>query len=216
MRAGRVTVNDQTAAVGTRVRPGRDRVLFDRSPVVPTRSRTVILLYKPRGYLSSCRRGREHGPLVTGLVPRGRRLYPVGRLDRESEGLLLLTDDGMLAQRLAHPSFEKEKEYEVELDREPPPDIRARLVQGVELDDGPARAVRAGLRGPRLLSVVLTEGRKRQVRRMLAALGCRVVRLRRVRLAGLSLGRLRPGEWRELDDAEVRDRLLAYRPDIDR
>jgi len=209
VRAGRVTVNDEVAAVGASVVPGRDRVRFDGRPVLPLARRTVIMLSKPPGYLCSCRQGREAGKLVTELVPVGVRLYPVGRLDRESEGLLLLTDDGELAQRLAHPRFGKEKEYVVELERDAEDAVCARLIAGVELDDGPARAVRATRRGGRTLSVVLTEGRKRQVRRMLAALGHRVVRLRRVRLAGLELGRLRPGEWRRLSDSEVNAQLLA-------
>lgn len=206
-----MTVNGSVIEVGATVVPGRDEVRLDGEPVAAAGGRTVVMLNKPAGYLSACRRDREEGRLVTELVPQGKRLYPVGRLDRESEGLLLLTDDGELAQRLAHPSYEKEKEYEVELERAPDLDVPARLVSGLELDDGMARAVRAGCRGGRLLSIVLTEGRKRQVRRMLARLGYRVVRLRRVRVAGLVLGQLRPGEWRLLEEPEVRDCLLAGR-----
>ncbi|MFO7675026.1 MAG: pseudouridine synthase [bacterium] len=213
IRAGRVTVNGEVARVGDSVNPESDRVELDGRPIQGRTPRTVLVLNKPRGYLCACRRGREVGRLVTELVPVTTRLFPVGRLDRDSEGLLLLTDDGELANRLGHPGFGKEKEYEVELDRRPAPGVASRLVAGVELEDGPARAVRARDLGDRVMSVVLTQGRKRQVRRMYRALGYRVTRLVRVRVAGLGLGNLRPGEWRRLDADEVRSRLVdAGRP----
>lgn len=202
-------VNGRPAAIGGRVRPGEDLVELDGRPVRPESGRLVIALNKPVGFLSACRRTREQGRLVTELVPFDERLYPAGRLDRDSEGLLVLTNCGELAQRLTHPGFAKEKEYRVWLDRQPTDDELARLERGVRLDDGPARplsVVRSGARG---LRIVLAEGRKRQVRRMVEAIGCRVIRLQRVRIAGLGLGRLAPGEWRLLDAAEVRDRLWA-------
>jgi 23S rRNA pseudouridine2605 synthase len=189
--------------------PGQDDIRLDGAVVMVQVSRIVVLLNKPPGYLCSCRRGREEGRSVTDLVPLGRRLYPVGRLDRDSEGLLLLTDDGELALHLAHPRYHKEKEYVIELDRTPTPDVPLRLVRGIELADGPARALRAGRRGSRMLTVVLTQGRKRQVRRMVEALGYRVVRLVRVRIAGLELGKLKPGEWRQLEEDEIRTRLTG-------
>jgi 23S rRNA pseudouridine2605 synthase len=203
IRAGRVTVNGEPAVLGSKVRGGEDRVELDGKPVAAPRPRVVIVLNKPAGYLSSCRASREQGRLVTELVPGPERLFPVGRLDRETEGLLLLTNDGDLALKLTHPRYGKEKEYEAELDRDAGPEIAARLEKGVMLDDGPAHAIRAVHTGSCRLRLVIAEGRKRQVRRMLAALGYEVLRLRRIRIAGLVLSGLEPGGWRKLSVREI-------------
>ena len=204
IRAGRVTVNGEPAVLGSKVRGGEDRVELDGKAVAAPHPRVVIVLNKPAGYLSSCRAGRERGRLVTELVPGPERLFPVGRLDRETEGLLLLTNDGDLALKLTHPRYGKEKEYEARLDRACGAKAEQQLRDGVGLDDGMARAVSVESLGPRKLRVVLTEGRKRQVRRMLEAVGFRVVHLRRTRIAGLKLGGLAPGQWRRLTPAELR------------
>lgn len=197
------------------VDPAMDSVEADKRRVRPEPGRRVVALHKPSGVLSACRPGRENGMLVTELVRTGTRLFPVGRLDRESEGLLLLTNDGELALRLAHPRFMKEKEYQVLLDREPTQRQLARLRAGVRLSDGPSRPLRVRRTSPRTLRLVLAEGRRRQVRRMIAALGCRVDRLTRIRIAGLRLGGLKPGEWRELTWDEVEGKLLGKTP-VDR
>ena len=205
--AGRVRVNGVPAKVGQSVTPGVDRVEFRGREVTPETEKVVVAVNKPPGYLSACFRGKEEGWLVTELVDLPYRLYPVGRLDRDSEGLLLLTNDGELALELTHPRYGKEKEYEVELDRPVGPDLCARLQKSVQLSDGPAHAVRTALLSTDRLSVVLAEGRKRQLRRMLEALGCQVVRLRRVRIAGLRLGDLPTGKWRRLSAQEVKEKL---------
>ena len=205
--AGRVRVNGVTAKLGQSVTHGKDRVESRGREVKPEAEKVVVAVNKPSGYLSACFRGHEEGWLVTELVDLPFRLYPVGRLDRDSEGLLLLTNDGELALELTHPRYGKEKEYEVELDRPAGPEMCERLQKNVQLSDGPARAVRATLVGPGRLSVVLAEGRKRQLRRMLDALGCKVVRLRRVRIAGLRLGDLPSGKWRRLSAQEVKEKL---------
>jgi pseudouridine synthase len=205
--AGRVRVNGRPARVGQSVTPGKDRVEYRGREVKPETERVVVAVNKPAGYLSACFRGKEEGWLVTELVDLPFRLYPVGRLDRDSEGLLLLTNDGQLALELTHPRYGKEKEYEVELDQPAGPDLCRRLQKSVQLSDGPARAVRATEVGPNRLSVVLAEGRKRQLRRMFEALGCRVVRLKRVRIAGLRLGDLPSGKWRRLSEQEVKEKL---------
>ena len=205
--AGRVRVNGTPAALGQSVVPGRDRVEYRGREVLPQPEKVVIAVNKPAGYLSACFRGKEEGWLVTELVDLPFRLYPVGRLDRDSEGLLLLTNDGDLALRLTHPRYGKEKEYEVELDGPAGAEICDRLKRGVQLADGPARAVRARLTADGRVSLVLAEGRKRQVRRMFRALGCEVVGLRRVRIAGLRLGDLPLGKWRRLSSQEVKEKL---------
>ena len=205
--AGRVRVNAAPARLGQSIQPGRDRVEYRGREVKPETEKVVVAVNKPAGYLSACFRGKEEGWLVTELVDLPFRLYPVGRLDRDSEGLLLLTNDGDLALELTHPRYGKEKEYEVELDRPVSPELCERLGKCVQLSDGPARAVRATPVGNRRLSVVLAEGRKRQLRRMLEAVGCRVLRLRRVRIAGLRLGDLPSGKWRKLSPQEVKEKL---------
>jgi 23S rRNA pseudouridine2605 synthase len=204
---GRVQVNGMAARVGQSVIPGQDRVEYRGREVKPETEKVVVAVNKPAGYLSACFRGKEEGWLVTELVDLPLRLFPVGRLDRDSEGLLLLTNDGDLALELTHPRYGKEKEYEVELDRPTGPELCERLQKSVQLADGPARAVRATAIGQNRLSVVLAEGRKRQLRRMLEALGCKVVRLRRVRIAGLRLGDLPSGKWRRLTPDEVKEKL---------
>jgi len=205
--AGRVRVNGVPATLGQSVTPGQDRVEYRGREVKPEAERVVVAVNKPAGYLSACFRGREEGWLVTELVDLPFRLYPVGRLDRDSEGLLLLTNDGDLALELTHPRYGKEKEYEVELDRPATPELCQRLQKDLQLADGPARAVHATITARGSLRVVLAEGRKRQLRRMLEALGCKVLRLRRVRIAGLRLGDLPSGKWRRLSAQEVKEKL---------
>ncbi len=207
IRASRVKVNGRVATLGDRVDPARDLVEVDGSRVNLDPGVRFYALNKPRGVVTSVRdpRGR---PDLRPLIPPGPRVFPVGRLDRDSEGLLLLTNDGELANRLLHPRYGVEKEYLAEVEGEPgEADVRA-LLRGVELDDGPARASEARVvgrrRGRAALRIVMREGRKREVRRMLDALGFPVVRLVRLRVGEVRLGRLRPGEVRELSAHEVR------------
>lgn len=204
IREQRVIISGRVAKLGDCVVPGRDRVEVDGREVVVVAERVVILLNKPAGALSACRRGHEKGRLVTEYVKSRYRLFPCGRLDRDSEGLLILTNDGDLALQLTHPRFAKEKEYEVDLTGSCSEEQAASLTKGVELSDGPARAVRVKRLSPRRLRVVLAEGRKRQLRRMLSRLGLGLRRLVRVRVGGLELGGLKPGRWRTLTESEVR------------
>jgi len=205
--AGRVTVNGRVAQVGQSVEPGADKVFMRGREVRPASERVVIMVNKPRDVLSACHRGREEGYLITETVRTGHRLFPVGRLDRESEGLMLLTNDGELALRLTHPRYQTEKEYEVELDKVAGPELVAALSKGIVLEDGPAKPARVERVGALKLRLVLTEGRKREVRRMLAALGQSAARLVRVRIGGLRMEGLKTGEWRRLTDAEVEEKL---------
>jgi 23S rRNA pseudouridine2605 synthase len=205
--AGRVAVDGQTVTtLGAQADPTRQRITVDGRPLAPTKEPVYWLLHKPRGYLSTTRdpQGR---PTVLDLVPRGLRLYPVGRLDADSEGLLLLTNDGPLTHALTHPSSQVAKEYHVQVDRRIEPAELDRLRRGVTLDDGSmARAeVDVLRRAPpgRWLRFVLREGRKRQIRRMCAALGLAVVQLCRVRFDGVALGALPPGHYRPLAADEV-------------
>lgn len=200
IKAGRVTVNGRRGELNTFVSSG-DAVQVDGREVGKQRLR-YVLLHKPRGTITTARdpRGR---PTVVDLVGGATRIVPVGRLDRDTTGVLLLTNDGPLAHRLAHPRYEVEKAYVVDVEGEPDDDVLRALAEGVELEDGPTAPARVRRLGPSRLELVLHEGRNRQVRRMLEAVGHPVTRLRRSRYAGLSAGRLRRGEWRELTRDEV-------------
>jgi len=205
---GRVTVDGTVATLGDKVDPESSRVEVDGSLVNLNPNLRYYALHKPAGVVTTMSdpQGRED---IRGLLPvDGPRVFPVGRLDRDSEGLLLLTNDGELANRLLHPRHGVEKEYLAEVEGVPTPKQLSALRRGVDLDDGPARAIAAtaagdaGARGA--VRVVMGEGRKREVRRMLAAVGLPVTRLIRLRMGPIALGGLAPGTHRELDHAEIR------------
>ena len=164
-------------------------------------------LNKPPGVVTTAR-DPERRPDVSAYLPKGPRVFPVGRLDRDTEGLLLLTNDGELANRLMHPRYGVQKEYLAEVPSRPTERALRRLVRGIQLEDGPARAVSArptgATRGRAAVRIVIAEGRKREVRRMLAAVGLPVQRLVRIRVGPIRLGRLPPGQVRELTPDEVR------------
>jgi 23S rRNA pseudouridine2605 synthase len=204
---GRVTLNGTVASLGDRADPLEDEVRVDGLGVNLDPNVKYFALHKPPGVVTSMHdpQGR---PDIRAFVPEeGPRVFPVGRLDRETEGLLLLTNDGDLANALMHPRFGVEKEYLAEVDGVPSPRQIGRLRRGVDLEDGPACAesVRVTGRsgGRAAVRLVMTEGRKREVRRLLAAVGLPVIRLVRLRIGEVRLGRLRPGERRELTHQEV-------------
>lgn len=206
IRQGRVTVNGEPAELGMRVGAG-DKVHVDGKEVAGEVRQVTLMLNKPTGVVTTAsdERGRK---TVMDLVPATPGLHPIGRLDMESEGLLLLTTDGDLTLRLSHPRYRHRKSYRIWCRQgtvaRPALD---RLLLGVELDDGPARAVQVGSR-PDGCHLVLAEGRKRQVRRMLEAVGYDVTRLVRTSVGRLELGDLAAGEWRELGRADI-DKALA-------
>ena len=200
IKAGRVTVNGAAGELNSFVGQADD-VRLDGRPVGAQRLRHV-LLNKPRGTITTAR-DPEGRPTVVDLVGGDIRVVPVGRLDRDTTGVLLLTNDGPLAHRLAHPRYGVEKTYVAEVEGEPGDAVIGALAEGIELDDGPTAPARVQLLGPSRLELVLHEGRNRQVRRMLEAVGHPIVKLRRARYAGLGPGRLRPGEWRHLTPGEV-------------
>lgn len=209
IRQGHVTVNGETASLGRSVEPEQDRVELDGKPVQKEQRRTVILLYKPRGVVSTSSdpEGRRTVQDYFREIPE--RLYNVGRLDLNSEGLLLMTNDGALANRLTHPRYGVEKTYYAVCDGKLTASEAARLTNGIELEDGmtaPARvdAVRTTQRGDTSFLITIHEGRNRQIRRMLEAVGHRTLRLKRERFGPLSLGTLAPGEWRKLSDEEIK------------
>lgn len=212
IRDGRVAVNDVVAILGGRVDAAVDRVTLDGIPVIVRDDLVYYLLNKPVGVVTTARdpQGR---PTVLDLVPREPRVFPVGRLDLDTEGLLLLTNDGDLAQRLAHPSGEVDKTYTAEVEGIPGRLALGTLREGVMLEDGVTSAARVKVLarhgGRAVIEVTVHEGRNRQIRRMCAAVGHPVSRLARTRYAGLRAENLPPGSWRALDPAEVRGLYAA-------
>jgi 23S rRNA pseudouridine2605 synthase len=200
IKAGRVTVNGEAGQLNTFVEPA-DRVEVDGRAIAPQRL-AYVLLHKPAGVVTTASdpQGR---PTVVGLVEHESRVVPVGRLDVDTTGVLLLTNDGELAHRLAHPKYEVEKVYEADVDGAPSEDALRRLAEGVELEDGPTAPAAARRLSPSTVELAIHEGRNRQVRRMLEAVGHPVRRLHRSRYAGLTVDGLEPGEWRELTAYEV-------------
>jgi 23S rRNA pseudouridine2605 synthase len=203
---GRVTVNGEIAHLGDKIDPATDVVHLDGERINVDPRRLYVLLNKPRGVVTTADdpQGR---PTVVDLVNLPQRLFPVGRLDQDTEGLLLLTNDGELAHALTHPSFEVERIYVALVPGPVRKNVLAAIRAGIELEDGLAKPKRARVleeeRSKALLEIVMTEGRKREVRRMLGAHGLTVERLARVSFGGLDLGDLRQGKWRFLTPPEV-------------
>lgn len=224
--AGRVTVNGKPARLGDTADPGADQLALDGAPL-PVASATVhYAVHKPIGLLSSAHDERGRRSVVSLIEPGGdARLWPAGRLDVDSEGLMVLTNDGEWANRVLHPRYGVEREYAVLVDPAPSRDDMDALLAGVELDDGPARVLAIQLAAPppevdrsspergRWLRLRVGEGRKHEVRRLLAAGGYHVERLVRTRLGSLALDGLRAGEWRALRPAEVGS-MAGARPKI--
>jgi 23S rRNA pseudouridine2605 synthase len=200
IRAGRVRVNGEVAGLATFVET-RDRIEVDGTAVEPE-PLAYVLLHKPAGVVTTARdpQGR---PTVVDLVDHPARVVPVGRLDADTTGALLLTNDGPLAHRLMHPKYEVDKLYEVEVEGEPDEEALARLAEGVELEDGRTAPAEARRLGPSRLALTIHEGRKHQVKRMCEAVGHPVRRLHRSVYAGLTLDGLEPGKWRALSAGEI-------------
>jgi 23S rRNA pseudouridine2605 synthase len=211
IKTGRVRVNGVRGELNTFVKEG-DVVDLDGRLLVP-QELAYVLLNKPAGVVTTASdpQGR---PTVVGLVDHESRVVPVGRLDADTTGALLLTNDGELAHRLAHPRYEVEKVYEAEVEGEPSDDALARLAEGVDLDEGRTAPARVRRLGPSRVELSIHEGRKHQVKRMLEAVGHPVRKLHRSRYAGLTVEGLEPGAWRELDAGEVaalRQAILSSR-----
>jgi 23S rRNA pseudouridine2605 synthase len=200
---GRVRVNGEVAELGRRVDPEADEVTIDGVPVPVAPGLVHYLLNKPPGVVTTASdpQGR---PVVVGLVPDEPRVFPVGRLDVDTEGLLVLTNDGGFAHRLTHPSFGVDKEYLAEVEGTPTRAALRALREGVDLVDGRTAPARVTLVSPGVLRLVISEGRNRQVRRMCEAVGHPVRRLVRTRIGPVADRRLAPGSWRPLSTAEVR------------
>jgi pseudouridine synthase len=210
--AGRVRVNGQVVtALGSRIDPQKDRVEVDGRPVDPAQGKIYVALNKPRGFVTSCSHPGQK--IVLDLIDLPQRVYPVGRLDKDSSGLLLLTNDGRLHHRLSHPSFDHEKEYEVEVQTPITDDALRKLAQGVILMGRKTRPARVQRLTGRRFRIVLQEGRNRQIRRMVSSVGHEVSLLQRIRISQIRLGRLPEGSWRHLTAAEKKGLLRGIEED---
>jgi 23S rRNA pseudouridine2605 synthase/23S rRNA pseudouridine2604 synthase len=195
--AGKVAVNGEIVVeLGTKIDPYQDQVEVNGKVIQPSHNLVYIALNKPRDYVSSCSHPGEK--IVLDLVDVSERIYPVGRLDKDSTGLLLLTNDGRLHHRLSHPSFDHQKEYDVTVARPITDGALKKMGDGLPLMGTKTRPARITRISPRRFRIVLQEGKNRQIRRMVRKVGNEVTRLQRTRVANVRLGRLAPGRWRHL------------------
>lgn len=204
---GQVMVNDKLAIIGMKADPDEDTIIVDGQPIKPPEPKQYIALNKPRGVLSSVKH-QDARPIVCDLVETPFRVFPVGRLDKDSEGLILLTNDGKLTQRLTHPRYAHEKEYRVLVARHPEQEQLNLWEQGITLNGGaktlPAKVRIESFSGKGAwLRIILREGRKHQIRDICAYFDLPVVKLIRIRIATLTLGSLKPGEWKHLTFKEI-------------
>jgi 23S rRNA pseudouridine2605 synthase/23S rRNA pseudouridine2604 synthase len=202
IQAGRVTVGGVVVReLGAKVDPERDHIAVDGRTVTLPLDHVYLALNKPRGVVTSCRHPGEK--TVVDLIDIQRRVFPIGRLDKDSTGLLLLTDDGALHHQLSHPSFDHEKQYIVTVVHPIPDGALQKLADGMPMMGTRTRPAEVVRLSARRFAVTLKEGRNRQIRRMVRKVGNRVARLERVRVADIELGDLRPGKWRYLTETEV-------------
>ena len=204
--AGRVTVNGvKITALGTQVDPGRDKVMFDNKKVAPPAAGagfTYIAVNKPKGVVTTC--AQENARIILDLVPVDKRIYPVGRLDKDSIGLVLLTDDGELHNRLSHPSHDHEKEYVVTTLHPIKDQALKAMADGMFIGGKKTRRARVTRISKNGFKIILKQGLNRQIRKMVGKTGNKVDMLKRVRMANINLGGLKSGKWRYLTDAEVK------------
>jgi len=199
--AGKVAVNGKTIVeLGTKIDPDQDQVEVDGKMIQPAHTLIYVALNKPENYVTSCSHPGEK--VVVDLVDISERIYPVGRLDKDSTGLLLLTNDGRIHHRLTHPSFDHEKEYDVTVDRPISNGALKKMSDGLPMMGTKTRPARITRISPRRFRIVLQEGKNRQIRRMVRKVGNEVIRLQRKRFAGIKLGSLPPGKWRHLSPGE--------------
>jgi 23S rRNA pseudouridine2605 synthase/23S rRNA pseudouridine2604 synthase len=209
---GRVAVNGQIVVeLGTKVDPDADLVQVDGKPVQSSQPLIYLALNKPKDYVTSCSHPGEK--IVLDLVDAPGRVYPIGRLDKDSTGLLLLTNDGRLHHTLSHPSFDHEKEYDVTVTQPISDGALRKMARGLPMMESRTRPARIRRISARRFRIVLQEGKNRQVRRMVRKVGNQVAGLQRIRIANIKLGRLAPGAWRHLNDREKRE-LLTHLHDL--
>jgi len=208
--AGLVKVNGVVVTeLGTKIDPQTDRVEFDAKPIMITPDPVYIALNKPCGFVTSCRQAGDK--IVLDLVDINKRVYPIGRLDKDSSGLLILTNDGALHHRLAHPSFDHEKEYQVALAKPLPDGALKNIEKGLPMMGSKTRPAKINKISPKIFRIVLKEGKNRQIRRMVRKVGGQLEALQRIRISNIKLGNLAEGKWRYLNVHEKK--VLLKVPD---
>ena len=206
IRDGKVRVNDTViTTLGTRVDVEKDRVFFDNRPIrfEPEDKKIYIAVNKPKGVVTSCSRQKK-SRIILDLIDIEERIYPIGRLDKDSTGLLLMTNDGDLHNRLSHPSYDHEKEYLVTTGRPITDAALKRMADGMVIDNQKTRRSRVNRISENRFKIILKQGLNRQIRKMVKQTGNTVVRLERVRMANIRIGRLKPGRWRYLNPDEIK------------
>lgn len=212
IQEGHVSVNDRVVTeLGTKIDPETDQIEVDDTRIVLDQDRIYIAMNKPKGFITTCRRNRPDERIVVDLIDIPVRVYPIGRLDKDSTGLLLLTNDGRLHHRLSHPSFDHEKEYEVRVTDPIPEGALRSMAKGVPMMGTKTRPADIEKINPRTFRIVLKEGKNRQIRRMVRKVGNRVAALKRTRISNVKIGSLAEGNWRHLTENEKRDLLKTLR-----
>ncbi|MGD2028691.1 MAG: pseudouridine synthase [Desulfobacterales bacterium] len=207
IRQGRVKVNSRIVTeLGTKVDSEKDRVEFDEKVIALRSDPVYIMLNKPKGYVTSCSHPGEK--IVLDLIDVPERVYPVGRLDKDSTGLLILTNDGGLHHRLSHPSFDHEKEYDVTVSKSITDGALRKIASGLPMMGTKTRPAKIRRISSIRFRIILQEGRNRQIRRMVRKVGNRVTRLMRIRISNVKLGRLAEGSWRKLTEKEKEELLI--------
>ena len=207
IRQGLVRVNSRIVTeLGTKVDSEKDRVEFDGKVIALKSEPMYIVLNKPKGYVTSCSHPGEK--IVLDLIDIPERVYPIGRLDKDSIGLLILTNDGSLHHRLSHPSFDHEKEYDVTVSKPITDGSLRNIASGLPMMGSKTRPAKIRRISSRRFHIILKEGRNRQIRRMVRKVGNRVTRLRRIRVSKIKLGRLAEGAWRNLTEKEKKELLM--------
>jgi 23S rRNA pseudouridine2605 synthase/23S rRNA pseudouridine2604 synthase len=211
IKAGLVRVNSRIVTeLGTKVDPEKDRVEFDGKIIALTSEPIYIALNKPKGYVTSCSHPGEK--IVLDFIDIPQRIYPIGRLDKDSTGLLILTNDGTLHHRLSHPSFDHEKEYDVTVSRPITDGSLRNIAKGLPMMGTKTRPTEIQRISSRRFRIVLKEGRNRQIRRMVRKVGNHVIRLKRIRISKIKLGSLAEGNWRNLTEKEKTELLTRLNP----
>ena len=201
IKKGYVKVNGEVVIeLGTKVDPTRDRIEIDRELIKEAQNRVYIVLNKPEGYVTSCKQPEDK--IVLDLIDIPERIFPVGRLDKASTGLLILTNDGLLHHRISHPSYDHEKEYEVVLAKPIPNGALKKMEQGLPMMSTKTRSAKIEKISPTRFRIVLREGKNKQIRRMVRKVGNRVIRLKRIRISNIRLATLAEGQWRYLTEKE--------------
>ncbi|RZB36836.1 MAG: hypothetical protein SRB2_01636 [Desulfobacteraceae bacterium Eth-SRB2] len=207
IRQGLVRVNSRIVTeLGTKVDSEKDRVEFDGKVIALKSEPMYIVLNKPKGYVTSCSHPGEK--IVLDLIDISERVYPIGRLDKDSTGLLILTNDGSLHHRLSHPSFDHEKEYDVTVSKPITDGSLRNIASGLPMMGSKTRPAKIRRISSRRFRIILKEGRNRQIRRMVRKVGSRVTRLKRIRVSKVKLGRLAEGAWRNLTEKEKKELLM--------